>query len=50
MRPSKFITVKGRKAWLLLLGFSALTKNPISVDEEGIKFDSLLDCGYFDTV
>ena len=25
MRPSKFITVKGRKAWLLLPGFSALT-------------------------
>ena len=25
MKPSKFITVKGRKAWFLLPGFSALT-------------------------
>ena len=25
MKPSKFITVKGRKAWFLLHGFSALT-------------------------
>lgn len=24
-------------------------KNPITVDEDGIKFSSLLDCGYFDT-
>lgn len=43
------ISIESKKINAVAADYSAPSiKNPISVDEEGIKFDSLLDCGFFD--
>lgn len=45
------ISIESKKINAIAAEYSAPSiKNPISVDEEGIKFDSLLDCGYFDSI
>jgi hypothetical protein len=45
------ISIESKKINAIAADYSAPSvKNPITVDEEGIKFDSLLDCGYFDSI
>lgn len=49
LEASDGISIASNKVKAVAAAYSApAIKNPISVDESGIKFASVLDCGYFD--
>lgn len=49
LEASDGISIASNKVKAVAAGYSApAIKNPISVDSDGIKFASILDCGYFD--
>ena len=49
LEASDGISIAAGKVKAVAAGYSApAVKNPISVDKEGIKFASQLDCGFFD--
>ena len=49
LEGSDGISIASNKVKAVAAGYSAPTvKNPISVDKDGIKFASVLDCGFFD--
>ena len=49
LEGSDGISIASNKVKAVAAGYSApAVKNPISVDESGIKFASVLDCGFFD--
>ena len=50
LEGSDGISIASNKVKAVAAGYSApAVKNPISVDESGIKFASVLDCGFFDS-
>ena len=49
LEGSDGISIASNKVKAVAAGYSApAIKNPISVDKDGIKFASMLDCGFFD--
>ena len=49
LEGSDGISIASNKVKAVAAGYSApAIKNPISVDNDGIKFANILDCGYFD--
>lgn len=49
LEGSDGISIASNKVKAVAAGYSApAVKNPISVDKDGIKFASMLDCGFFD--
>jgi len=49
LEASDGISIASNKVKAVAAGYSApAIKNPISVDKDGIKFASMLDCGFFD--
>ena len=50
LEGSDGISIASNKVKAVAAGYSApAVKNPITVDKDGIKFASVLDCGYFDS-
>lgn len=50
LEGSDGVSIASNKVKAVAASYSApAVKNPISVDESGIKFASVLDCGYFDS-
>lgn len=50
LEGSDGINIASNKVKAVAASYSApAVKNPISVDKDGIKFASMLDCGYFDS-
>lgn len=49
LEGSDGISIASNKVKAVAAGYSApAIKNPISVDKDGIKFSSMLDCGFYD--
>jgi hypothetical protein len=49
LEGSDGVSIASNKVKAVAAGYSApAVKNPISVDKDGIKLDSVLDCGFFD--
>lgn len=51
LEASDGISIAANKVKAVAAGYSApAIKNPITVDKDGIKFSSFLDCGFFDNI